>query len=61
MLTSLSEAATRNYDYIICGEFLHPDVPARLVLAARLTEDTNTSVLVLEAGEAKIDDPTIRS
>jgi hypothetical protein len=30
MLTSLSEAATRNYDYIVCGEFLHPDVPARL-------------------------------
>jgi len=30
-----------------------------LALAARLTEDVNISVLVLEAGEEKLDDPLI--
>jgi len=30
-----------------------------LTLAARLTEDANTSVLILEAGEEKLDDPLI--
>lgn len=34
-----------NYDFVICGAG-----PAGLVVAARLTEDANTSVLVLEAG-----------
>lgn len=30
-----------------------------MALAARLTEDVNISVLVLEAGEEKLDDPLI--
>ena len=33
---------------------------AGLTLAARLSEDHDTSVLVLEAGEANIDDPNLR-
>lgn len=34
---------------------------AGLVLAARLSEDSETSVLVLEAGGANINDPAIRA
>ena len=33
---------------------------AGLTLAARLSEDHDTTVLVLEAGEANIDDPNLR-
>lgn len=38
-----------------CG----PDQTAGLTLAARLTEDPDVNVLVLEAGQANINDPAI--
>ena len=37
-----------------------PRQTAGLTLAARLTEDPNVNVVVLEAGEANIDDPELR-
>lgn len=43
-----------DFDYIIVG-----GGTAGLALASRLSEDPNINVGVLEAGEAKIDDPTI--
>lgn len=48
------DALSRNYDYIILG-----GGPAGLTLANRLTENSRTQVLVLEAGEAHLNDPLI--
>ncbi|KAJ7787676.1 GMC oxidoreductase [Mycena olivaceomarginata] len=49
-----SNALSRIYDFVIVG-----GGPAGLTLANRLTEDPQTQVLVLEAGEARLDDPLI--
>ncbi|KAL4261427.1 GMC oxidoreductase family protein [Pleurotus pulmonarius] len=53
-LVSLDDVVNRKFDYIIVG-----GGTAGLVLAARLTEDDNTTVLVLEAGPANLDDDLI--
>ncbi|KAF9821193.1 hypothetical protein IEO21_00801 [Rhodonia placenta] len=50
MSASLDDVSNHFFDYVICG----------LTLAARLSEDPNVSVLVLEAGGTNIDDPAIR-
>ncbi|KAI0921212.1 hypothetical protein AcW2_006258 [Taiwanofungus camphoratus] len=54
MSATLDAVAYHFFDYIICG-----GGTAGLTLAARLTEDPGVSVLVLEAGQANIDDPAI--
>ncbi|KAJ3557577.1 hypothetical protein NM688_g1401 [Phlebia brevispora] len=54
MTATLSDIAGQTFDYIIIG-----GGTAGLVLARRLSDNTDVSVLVLEAGEANLDDPTI--
>lgn len=54
MLVTPEQARENTYDYIICG-----GGTAGLCLAARLSEDANTTVLVIEAGEANLNDPVI--
>ncbi|KAJ7688579.1 GMC oxidoreductase [Mycena rosella] len=49
-----SDALSRSYDYVILGGGL-----AGLTLANRLSEDPGTQVLVLEAGDVRLDDPLI--
>lgn len=49
-----SDALSKSYDYVILGGGL-----AGLTLANRLTEDHDKQVLVLEAGEAHLNDPLI--
>ena len=51
LATTADEFLSGNYDFIICG-----GGTAGLTLAARLTENPNVTVGVLEAGECKLDD-----
>lgn len=51
MLADSTQVAGKNFDYIIVG-----GGTAGLALAARLSEDTTLSVLVLEAGEANLNE-----
>ncbi|THH05342.1 hypothetical protein EW146_g9930 [Bondarzewia mesenterica] len=55
MTAELEDVANKTFDYIIVG-----GGTAGLVLAARLSEDPSTSVLVLEAGAANFDDPDLQ-
>ncbi|KAJ3556843.1 hypothetical protein NM688_g1798 [Phlebia brevispora] len=54
MLVSIDNVADQWFDYVIVG-----GGTAGLTLAARLTEDAERSVLVIEAGAANIDDPAL--
>ncbi|KAG2125497.1 alcohol oxidase [Suillus clintonianus] len=54
MLTSVDEVKGHVFDYIIIG-----GGTTGLVLATRLSENPSTSVLVLEAGGAHLDDDTL--
>ncbi|KAI9000791.1 alcohol oxidase [Trametes punicea] len=49
MTATIDDVKGKSYDYILCG-----GGTAGLVLAARLTENPDVSVLVLEAGDANI-------
>ncbi|KAH9943228.1 alcohol oxidase [Epithele typhae] len=54
MTASINDVKDKAFDYIICG-----GGTAGLTIAARLTEDPNVSVLVLEAGQTNIGDDGI--
>lgn len=54
VLTSAEEFVSQEYDYVIIG-----GGTAGLVIAARLTENPDVTVGVLEAGKNKLDDPMV--
>ncbi|KAJ7108233.1 GMC oxidoreductase [Mycena epipterygia] len=53
-LASLSDVSDKIFDYVIVGAGA-----AGMTLASRLTENPNVTVVVLEAGEDNLNDPTI--
>ena len=53
-LVTVDEFAGQSYDYVICG-----GGTAGLVLAARLTENPDVTVGVIEAGKNRLDDPLV--
>ena len=53
-LCSVEELTSQKYDFIVVG-----GGTAGLVVAARLTENPNISVAVLEAGEDRMKDPNV--
>jgi choline dehydrogenase-like flavoprotein len=53
---SPEEFSGKTYDFLIVG-----GGTAGLTLAARLTEDANVSVGVIEAGQNRLDDPMIQA
>ncbi|KAH9947105.1 GMC oxidoreductase [Amylocystis lapponica] len=55
-LASLHDVSDKSFDFIIIGK---GESTAGLVLANRLTENPQVSVVVLEAGKANFDDPLI--
>lgn len=52
--TSSIDGLSEQYDFIIIG-----GGTAGLVVAARLSEDPSTSVIVIEAGAKRLDDPRV--
>jgi choline dehydrogenase len=54
LIDSPEEFAAKKYDYVIVG-----GGTAGLTLAARLTEDPNIRVGVIEAGQNRLADPNI--
>ncbi|KAH9929344.1 GMC oxidoreductase [Fomitopsis serialis] len=54
MTATIDQVSNKFFDYVVCG-----GGTAGLTLAARLSEDPEVSVLVLEAGGANLDEPGI--
>ncbi|EKM59627.1 uncharacterized protein PHACADRAFT_250247 [Phanerochaete carnosa HHB-10118-sp] len=57
MIIPAEQLSNQSFDYIIVGKCVA--CTAGLTLAARLAEEPNVKVLVLEAGQANIDDPQL--
>jgi choline dehydrogenase-like flavoprotein len=55
-VTEKTDLNSKNFDYVIVG-----GGTAGLVLAARLTENPDVQVIVLEAGEQRLDVSQLRS
>jgi len=53
-LSTVDEFVSQDYDYVIIG-----GGTAGLCVAARLTENPNVTVGVLEAGDSRMDDPSV--